>query len=88
MDVQTGQRPADHGGDDPPADRVREERPENLEVADPFADLPPEPEPEVEPEVEPYVATWAPVDLSAILAGDVQTPVPTMLTREDGVCLL
>lgn len=86
MDVQPAERPADHDADDPPASRVREERPENLEVADPFADLPHEVEPE--PEGEPYVATWAPVDLSAILAGDVQTPVPTMLTREDGVCLL
>lgn len=57
---------------------------------DPFEGLPAPPEPpshegEGEADVTP---TWAPVDLTAILAGTVVTPEPRFLRRNDGVALL
>lgn len=36
----------------------------------------------------PEATTWAPISLNDILAGDYQPPVPTMLARTDGRCLL
>lgn len=40
-----------------------------------------------EPAEERPPASWAPVDLAAILAGDAKPEEPTFLPRADGVCL-
>lgn len=50
-------------------------------AADPFENEPPLDTP-------PEVPSWAPVDLAAVLSGAIETPVPTMLARADGICLL